>query len=71
MKWKSLMVGALITVCLGVSSWTLNAVANMPKDFVLKEDAGVAHDLLRQAIRDLHSENREDHKEILDLLRNK
>jgi len=53
-----LLIGLLISISLAVSGWTLNAVANMPKEYVMKDE-----------FKELRSENREDHKEIMELLR--
>lgn len=55
---KKIMIGALIAGMLAVSGWTLSAIANMPKEYVQKD-----------AFERLRVENREDHKEILTLIR--
>ena len=55
--WR-VLVGGVVTITIGMSGWTLNAVANMPKEYSSKEE------LVR-----LRTENREDHKEILKEIR--
>jgi len=51
--WR-VLVGAVVTLLLGVTSWTISAVANMPKEYTQKGDFAV-----------LQRENREDHREII------
>ena len=55
--WR-IIVGAAVSVSIGLGGWTLSAVANMPKEYILKDD-----------FKDLRKENREDHKQILEQIR--
>jgi len=55
--WR-LMVAATIAGMMAISGWTLNAVANMPKEYVLKNE-----------FTELRKENRLDHKEIMKEIR--
>jgi hypothetical protein len=55
--WK-LVVSAALAATLALSGWTLGAIANMPKEYTRLEQ-----------FEQLRQENRQDHKEILDILR--
>ena len=55
--WR-ILVGAAITIVMGLSGWSLNAVANMPKEYVMKD-----------AFTKMQEENRQDHKEIMREIR--
>jgi len=55
--WR-IVVGAILGIMIGLGGWTLNAVANMPKEYTTKEE-----------LRELRKENREDHKELLREIR--
>lgn len=55
--WRILVAG-MITATLAVSGWALNAVANMPKEYVMKDE-----------LKELRKENREDHQQILEHIR--
>ena len=54
--WR-VILGVCLAGCLALGSWTLNAVANMPKEYVNKND-----------FNELRKENREDHKSILEAI---
>lgn len=58
MNAKNLLMGVVVTATMALSGWCLNAVANMPKEYVSKDE-----------FKELRLENREDHKEILEVLR--
>ena len=53
-----LLIGAAVASALALSGWTLTAVANIPKEYTSIEK-----------FEQLRHENREDHKEILEMLR--
>ena len=55
--WR-ILVGAAITVVMALSGWSLNAVANMPKEYVMKDE-----------FTKMRQENRQDHKEIMQEIR--
>ena len=54
--WRTIVVAA-IGVMISMWGWTMNSVANMPKEYTSKGD----FDSLRK-------ENREDHQRILDAI---
>jgi len=51
--WRPL-IGAILAIGIALGSWTMKAVANMPKEYTTKQE-----------LRELRKENREDHKDIL------
>ena len=51
--WR-LVVAGIISCTIALSGWTLQAVANMPKEYTTKQE-----------FNELRKENRQDHKEIL------
>ena len=55
--WR-ILIGAGVSIAICISGWTLNAVANMPKEYVLRDD-----------FKELRTENREDHKDIMKAIR--
>jgi hypothetical protein len=55
--WR-VILGVCLGACLALGSWTLSAVANIPKEYVQKDD-----------FNQLRKENREDHKDIMNAIR--
>jgi hypothetical protein len=60
-----IVFSALITIAIALGGWSLSAVANIPKEYATKIELKHLEDDTETA----RKENREDHKEILRLIR--
>lgn len=58
LTWQSVVLSLTISMSIALSGWALARVADLPKEYVLKED-----------FNNFREENRSDHKEIMKILR--